>query len=92
MYHMTRVGVYIYIWRQHHCVLNHGTTLESIIAALEAADAVVASLRGLDEFQIEAVRPQRPELEAEMSVFNLAQKRSFSPLCFGHLRFYYCIL
>jgi hypothetical protein len=27
------------------------------------------------------VRPQRPELEAEMSVFNLAQKRSFSPLC-----------
>jgi hypothetical protein len=27
------------------------------------------------------VRPQRPELEAEMSVFNLAQKRSFPPLC-----------
>jgi hypothetical protein len=29
------------------------------------------------------VRPQRPELEAEMSVFNLAQKRSFPPLCSG---------
>jgi hypothetical protein len=27
------------------------------------------------------VRPRRPELEAEMSVFNLAQKRSFPPLC-----------
>jgi hypothetical protein len=27
------------------------------------------------------VRPQRPELEADMSVFNLAQKRSFPPLC-----------
>jgi hypothetical protein len=27
------------------------------------------------------VRPQRLELEAEMSVFNLAQKRSFPPLC-----------
>jgi hypothetical protein len=27
------------------------------------------------------VRPQWPELEAEMSVFNLAQKRSFPPLC-----------
>jgi hypothetical protein len=27
------------------------------------------------------VRPLRPELEAEMSVFNLAQKRSFPPLC-----------
>jgi hypothetical protein len=26
------------------------------------------------------VRPQRPELEADMSVFNLAQKRSFPPL------------
>jgi hypothetical protein len=29
------------------------------------------------------VRPRRPELEAEMSVFNLAQKRSFPPLCNG---------
>jgi hypothetical protein len=29
------------------------------------------------------VRPRRPELEAEMSVFNLAQKRSFPPLCLG---------
>jgi hypothetical protein len=29
------------------------------------------------------VRPRRPELEAEMSVFNLAQKRSFPPLCTG---------
>jgi hypothetical protein len=27
------------------------------------------------------VRPRRPELEAEMSVVNLAQKRSFPPLC-----------
>jgi hypothetical protein len=27
------------------------------------------------------VRPRRPELEAEMSVFNLAQKRSIPPLC-----------
>jgi hypothetical protein len=27
------------------------------------------------------VRPRRPELEAEMSVFNLSQKRSFPPLC-----------
>jgi hypothetical protein len=27
------------------------------------------------------VRPRRPELEADMSVFNLAQKRSFPPLC-----------
>jgi hypothetical protein len=27
------------------------------------------------------VRPRRPELEAEMSDFNLAQKRSFPPLC-----------
>jgi hypothetical protein len=27
------------------------------------------------------VRPRRPELEAEMTVFNLAQKRSFPPLC-----------
>jgi hypothetical protein len=26
-------------------------------------------------------RPWRPELKAEMSVFNLAQKRSFPPLC-----------
>jgi hypothetical protein len=31
-------------------------------------------------------RPQRPELEAEMSVFNLAQKRSFPPLCYGTTR------
>jgi hypothetical protein len=31
------------------------------------------------------VRPRRPELEAEMSVLNLAQKRSFPPLCsVGH--------
>jgi hypothetical protein len=29
------------------------------------------------------VRPRRPELDAEMSVFNLAQKRSFPPLCNG---------
>jgi hypothetical protein len=29
------------------------------------------------------VRPQRSELEAEMSVFNLAQKRSFPPLWAG---------
>jgi hypothetical protein len=27
------------------------------------------------------VRTRRPELKAEMSVFNLAQKRSFPPLC-----------
>jgi hypothetical protein len=32
------------------------------------------------------VRPQRPELEAEMSVFNLAQKLSFPPLCREGLR------
>jgi hypothetical protein len=30
------------------------------------------------------VRPLRPELEAEMTVFNLAQKRSFPPLCSAH--------
>jgi hypothetical protein len=29
------------------------------------------------------VRPRRPELDAEMSVFYLAQKRSFPPLCAG---------
>jgi hypothetical protein len=29
------------------------------------------------------VRPRRPELKAEMSVFNLAQKRSFPPLWVG---------
>jgi hypothetical protein len=33
--------------------------------------------------RLDLVRPQRPELEAEMSVFNLAQKRSFPPLCVG---------
>jgi hypothetical protein len=30
------------------------------------------------------VRPQRPELEAEITVFKLAQKRSFPPLCSVH--------
>jgi hypothetical protein len=32
------------------------------------------------------VRPWRPELEAEMSVINLAQKRSFPPLCTGYTK------
>jgi hypothetical protein len=31
------------------------------------------------------VRPRRPELEAEMSVFNLAQIQSFPPLCITRL-------
>jgi hypothetical protein len=71
MYRMTRVGLYIYIWRHYH-----GTTLKSIMAALEAADAVFASLRGLDEFQIEAawetsVSSPRSGLSTRPSDFDL---------------------
>jgi hypothetical protein len=36
------------------------------------------------------IRPRRPELEAEMSVFNLAQKRSFPPLCAKTLVLFIC--
>jgi hypothetical protein len=36
------------------------------------------------------VRPRRPELEAEMSVFNLAQKTVISPTCTVHSQLFIC--
>jgi hypothetical protein len=66
IYHMTRVG---------HWVLNHGRTLESIMAA---------SLRGLDEFQIEAawetsVSTPRSGLSTRPSDFDLVILSQTSP-------------